>query len=221
MKPETQSRGNSGHGFTVLELLIVIVILVLVVLLVLPMRNEPDGTVTSHCMNNLKNVSVGYLTWSMNHGDAFPWEVSATNGGTSERALQGRALPQFQVLSNYVKDRRIFACPRDKQRQPVEDDAQLAPDNLSYFTHLDTAMDRAMSSILAGDRQLELGGRPVEPGLVQVPESQSVAWVPGIHAKDFRSGNLAFVDGHVESSREDLPEFFRAQGMATNRLVIP
>jgi len=212
---------SANRAFTLLELLVVIAIVLILVAVITPTSSPCDHPVRARCLNNLKQVSLGYIMWQSDHGDTLPWRVATANGGTLESIEQGQALLHFESITNYLREPQVFTCPGDRERQKCfNKEGRLTASTLSYFVNLDTTTNWSRS-ILAGDRQLKLDGQSVQPGWAAVTTSSALSWLPGIHIKGAASGNLAFMDGHVESAGDNLNELFRAQGVTTNRLVIP
>ena len=211
-------------GLTLIEVLVILVCIVLLVAILLPAYTGPGQRRNSHvqCLSNLKQTALSYHLWRTDNADVFPWEVTVAEGGTRDHAEQGLSLPQFQVLSNYVKYPRIFDCPRDKERKPADNNTDLTTDNLSYFINA-ASNTNWPAAIMAGDRHVAVDGRQTGSGLVQITMADQWSWAPGIHGKDAHTagGNVAFLDGHVEFSRANLQQLFQQSGVSTNRLVIP
>ena len=173
------------------------------------------------CMNNLKQMALGHLVWQLDHDGAMPWEVSVTSGGTLEHIAAGDALAHYRVVSKYIPDVEVLTCPADKERESASSYDELTRENLSYFLSLQAGTNPIVS-ILAGDRNLEVNGQPVQTGLLTSAATDQVVWSAGIHptGRHGTLGCMAFLDGHVETSR-DPQQLLQRSGVTTNRLLIP
>lgn len=202
-----------------------IALLVLAILILLPLhptRETRHRSPTVQCMNNLKHITIGFTMWRGDHGDAFPWEVSVADGGTSDYVGSGQALPQFQTFSNYLDRPERLGCPVDGEYKSVTNFAELNVENVGYFLSLERGTNQSMS-ILLGDRNLETNGQPALSGLLRVSSEDTLTWSPIIHGKPPSKprGNLTFYDGHSELSSNNLQQLFQQSVVATNRLLIP
>ena len=175
-------------------------------------------------MSNLRALGNAFNTFATDHTTNYPWQVSATNGGSVESIASGSPAPHFQTLSNYLSPNwRVLSCPADRSRRPTTDPLRtLIPANISYFCSIDATPSQPQS-IIAGDRNLQVSGLPVKPGLVAITSNTSIAWTREGHGAITRTpgGSLAFADGHFEVSRENIPALFQRRSLATNRLAIP
>jgi prepilin-type processing-associated H-X9-DG protein len=101
-------------------------------------------------------------------------------------------------------------------------DAGLSDQNVSYFFSVD-ASDGAAKVILAGDRNLQVAGQPLQPGLASITTNAALDWTRELHYKlsKVRCGNILFADGHVETRVTNLASLVQQQGLATNRLAVP
>ena len=92
------------------------------------------------CVNQLKQIGIAFRLWEGDHGDQYPYNLSANAGGTKEFCSVGsdgfdkNAFLHFQVMSNELNTTKILVCPSDKIH-PAIDFAHLRPENLSYQLH--------------------------------------------------------------------------------------
>lgn len=216
-------------AFTLIELLVVVafVVIVAVVLLPQPHTGNKQKATQIICMSNLKQVGVGFVMWTQDHEDKLPWQVATNAGGTMELIPTGLAVDHFLPLLHFQATSNYFAlktlhCLTDKTRTVPEAIAGFNNTNLSYFAALGT-ITNGPSLILSGDRHLQSSGKPVTPGLFWATNHTSLSWTWELHPRTSgASGNLLFVDGHVELVRtESLPAAFQRQAILTNQLVIP
>jgi hypothetical protein len=97
---------------------------------------------TISCVNNLKQAGLGFRIWANDNGDAYPFNVDASKGGTMEWCSPGpdgldrNSWHHFQALSNDMGNvTRIVVCPGDSAVTPGVDFAHLQANNVSYKIH--------------------------------------------------------------------------------------
>jgi len=220
---------RAATAFTLVEVLVVIAVIGLLLLMAVRTGdNRPTRAPITQCANNLKQIGLGLYMFAADHGGQFPPQVSVTNGGSMEFVGRGSPAAHFQTLSNemagpYLK---VWICPSDTIKKPATNYAAFDDRNVSYFLSMDAAPAATSTQfiILAGDRHLGVGGRPVRPGLFPLTTNSTLGWTRELHGDSARSpgGNVLFVDGHVEFLRRDhLLAAARGQGLATNLLAVP
>lgn len=218
---KTPSFRGKVKAFTLVEALVVIAVLVLLAALLLPALQRPRirGNVT--CMSNLKQIDLALILYASDYNNRFPWQVSSTNGGTMELISSGQTAPQFKKLSKYSgRLPYCLVCPADKTRTVVTNAAELTEQNISYFINVDAPLtNKPAQTFLAGDRNLQVNGLAVKPGLFVLTTNLNMSWTSEIHRV---GGNLAFADGHVEFVQSNrLNSVVQQQPLATNRLCVP
>jgi prepilin-type N-terminal cleavage/methylation domain-containing protein/prepilin-type processing-associated H-X9-DG protein len=213
-----------AEAFTLVEVLVVAALVAILAALFLPVRHDiPTRAPIHECMNNLKQVGLALQMFADDNTNQFPPQVSVTNGGSLELILSNSPALHFQTLSNYLgRNWRAVHCPADESRQPLTTNGVLADLNVSYSLNVD-ATPRMMNIIHAGDRNLEVAGQAIRPGLFTLTTNVAVRWTRELHTKQEgkQCGNVLFTDGHVETLRENLSAAVQHQGLATNRLVFP
>jgi type II secretory pathway pseudopilin PulG len=218
MKPRVSHHKTAA--LTLEEVLVVIVVLaILVGVVLLSLRQPRDWRKTTWCVNNLKQVGLAYRLWEGDNNDKYPMQVSMTNGGSMESVAAGNVVTTFQVMSNELSTPKLVLCPQDIKRQPAATNfsSQLAG-HISYFVGLD-AKEGDPQSILSGDDNFEIGGVPVESGLLKLSSNTPIAWTPVRHGL---GGFFLLADGSVQSlSNSGLTNWLHQTGVATNRLAIP
>ncbi len=207
-------------GMTLVEVLAVIAIVAVVAVFLLPplMSEARAKAARVYCANHLGQIGVAFKLWAGDHNDAFPMQVSVTNGGTMDLVEKGIANVHIQVLSNEFGSPRVLVCPADRNRRPAPDfGSGFGNRNLSYFVGLDARLN-SPQMLLSGDDDLAVGGAPAKSGILQLWTNMPVAWEPQVH---LYGGNVVFADGSVQGlTTSRLQDAVSATGV-TNRLAMP
>ena len=217
MKIDYSIRRN--HGLTLVELVVVIFGIAFLIALLLPGLAAAKHKSRLSCVNNLKEISLGYRIWEGDNGDLYPTGVSVTNGGAMESAANGDVAAVFQVMSNELSTPKILICPQDVMHAPATNFATgFSAKNISYFASVN-ASEANPQMMLLSDDNFEIGGIPVESELLQISTNTPIAWSAARHV---HTGNVALTDGSVQQlTTAGLQQAFRNAGTATNRIAIP
>jgi prepilin-type processing-associated H-X9-DG protein len=214
---------GKAKAFTVLELFVILALIAVFAASVVPVPNGSRKSPRLTCMSKLRQFGVAMSIFAEDHGGQFPMQTSITNGGSMVFVSTGSPAPHFQTLSNYLQgDWGVLLCPTDKFKQRATNYAAISDRNISYFLSTDATYGRP-ANILAGDRNLEIAGQPVKPGLFALTTNAAVRWTSQLHGQGQAAigGNLLFGDGHVEASGRSLPAVIQRQNLATNHLAFP
>jgi prepilin-type N-terminal cleavage/methylation domain-containing protein len=129
-------KANSGHrGFTLIELLVVIAIIAILAAMLLPaLASAKDRAKRAQCVNNMRQLGLGYTMYATDNTDNFPITqaganpVNVINGGYYTRWLTYVAAASAQVKltpdyattwtdfgalfpTKFAGDGGIFYCP--------------------------------------------------------------------------------------------------------------
>lgn len=120
-----------------LALLIALTIVVMAIYEI-PSQSDWPRVQPITCVNNLKQIDLAFRTWSLDHIDHLPFNVSTNDGGTMELCAQGsdgfdnNTVCHFQIISNELLNPRILICPIDRSTKPARDFRTLRNENVSY-----------------------------------------------------------------------------------------
>ena len=105
------------YGFTLIELLVVLVIIAILAAILQPMIGErPRPTYQARCMNNQRQIVLGFIMWQNDHAEKLPWQSLVVSNGTMELISEGHPSTQFKAIADYLKNPRAFLCPTDKSK---------------------------------------------------------------------------------------------------------
>lgn len=107
----------------------------------LPPRANWPRPMPITCVNNLKQIGLGFLSWSLEHDGKLPFNVSTNQGGVMEfcrsdsEGFEQNAIVVFRLLSNELANPAILLCPDDRTRMPATGFELLAGSNITYKLH--------------------------------------------------------------------------------------
>lgn len=122
-------------------LMVTVLVVTMAAMLLPALSKAKERAQRIQCVNNLKQVGLGFKLWGLDHQDQFPFNVSTNQGGTLELCSLGsdgfdmNAVLHFQVLSNELNTPIILVCPGDASRQPSVNSQNLQSANVSYQLH--------------------------------------------------------------------------------------
>jgi len=191
-------------GFTLIELLVVMAIISILASMLLPTLSRAKEKVRRiYCVNNQRQISLGLRMWADDNNSRYPWQLSASDGGTrgSCATWQHLITVQDQILTP-----KILVCPSDN-RDPALDFSANQDTGLrwhgnyavSYFVGLDATESRPLMHLL-GDRNISgLEQQDCPPTAIRsvvtwLNPSNAPAWSSSVHRG---VGNVALTDGSV------------------------
>ena len=153
--PKATSRPGSGPfcraGFTLIELLVVIAIIAILAALLLPALAQAKRKAdTISCINNLKQLVVASIVYSLDYGDCWPpngpgdsnvdlanppanyvpkvWAEGRDGSNLyDELTAAGMVSDRLSLLASYTKNKGIFRCPGDRQSWTVNGKSVMRP----------------------------------------------------------------------------------------------
>ena len=209
-------------GLTLVEVLVVICVSGVLVTLLLSSLTRVKPRRQIQCVANQHQIALGLIIFEMDHAGKLPTQVSITNGGSFELAATGSASSLFQAFAPYLgRQPSLLICSTDTNRHAATNFSELKNANVSYFLNLDATTNA--TSILTGDRYLEISGKPINSGVFLQTTNLQLHWSDGFHSYLGKPmGGFSFADGHAVLIKEaELNSVLQSQPLATNRLCIP
>jgi prepilin-type N-terminal cleavage/methylation domain-containing protein/prepilin-type processing-associated H-X9-DG protein len=101
-----------GHGFTLVELLVVTAVIAILAALLLPaLAGAKERARQVRCASNLRQIVLGTLTYAGDHEDTYP---AQPGDGLAVKADGGHGTNYYDLLMPYLINARVWLCPSTK-----------------------------------------------------------------------------------------------------------
>jgi prepilin-type N-terminal cleavage/methylation domain-containing protein/prepilin-type processing-associated H-X9-DG protein len=227
-KYQIRTNTRTKKAFTLIELLVVIAIIAILAALLLPALAAANRKALKvNCASNLKQVGLAYALWSQDHGGKYPMAVASADDGAKENVQHGSTAATggldpnqvFISMQSELKTPAVLLCPADTfHKNPAASFSSVVS---SYFVNGD-ASEVDARLILAGDVNIgnaTTANSPADfafiatasaPGVANATVAKvfnaftftpATAWAWTQDETHKQSGNLLYVDSHVESTK--------------------
>lgn len=231
------SATGRGRGFTLVELLVVIAIIAILAALLLPVLSMAKARAKQiSCLNNLRQLQVGWLLYVHEQNDALPLNAeeastfssawSTTNSWVvgDVRVSADLSLIRMGSIFPGVNSTDAYHCPSDQSMLDDTNTLRIRSYAMDYYLHGDS--DGFPPDTFTGVATRYAGlSRPsgvfvfvdeselsINDGVFEVNRAPSQTWIDVPSGRHSQGGNLSFADGHCEYWRWRAPKQVQSQG---------
>ena len=206
---------RKSKGFTLIELLVVLAVIAILTAILLPALSGAKAK-AQHvvCLNNLKQLTLGWLLYIDENDDFLPKNDGAGNGGSyggswvtgNAKTDPSTANIRAGTLFRYAKNAEIYRCPTDKSTVTGSPGLRRfrsyslsgylgSPGHLSRYPEIRAPGTDSVFVFIDEEHE------SIEDGIFGIFRAPANRWINMAADRHRRMGSLSFADGHVSKIR--------------------
>lgn len=219
--PSPSADQGASKAFTLIELLVVIAIIAILAALLLPtLSRARDKAYDVACLNNLKQIEVGWQSYNDDNNGRMPANIGGSiAGGPPGSWALGNARTDLNttnieqgVIYPYVKNPRVYRCPRDRGKITGTTSARVRSYSMDGYLGADVHLT-IYSQIVNPNPSLvfvfiDEDETSIEDGTFGIRVAPYSQWVNLPADRHGLACNLSYGDGHVGRMKWFWPKKF-------------